>query len=123
MDLEVSGADISTLEDGTYTVKVSDLQARETDYGIYLDFMLDVQEHEYEGLKFGVPFNNEITSSSMLGQLIEDVTGEPVAAGESYDLEEIFMGQELEVQTKQDSDGFPSVIKTIDDELAIKAVE
>jgi len=33
------------------------------------------------------------------------------------------MGQELEVQTKQDSDGFPSVIKTIDDELAIKAVE
>ena len=122
-DFEVDGADIETLEAGDYTVTVTELSARETDYGPYLDFNLEVEGSDYEGLKFGVPFRSEITPSSMLGQLIEELTGTEVTAGESYDLEEIFVGSDLSVTVKQDDDGFPSVVKTIDDELAISAAE
>jgi len=119
-DLEVSGADIETLDDGFYKVTVTEMDARETEFGIYCDFMLEVEGSDYEGLKFGVPLKSEITSASLLGQLINEVSGQEVAGGESYDLEEIFIGEELEVEVMQDSEGFPQVIKTKDDKLAIK---
>jgi len=118
-DLEVSGADIETLEDGFYNVTVLEMDARETEFGIYCDFMLEVSGSDYEGLKFGVPLKSEITSASLLGQLIEEVTGEEVGAGQSYDLEEIFIGEEFEVEVLQDDEGFPQVVKTKDDKLAI----
>lgn len=119
-DLEVEGADIETLEDGKYTVTVTEMDARDTDYGIYCDFYLEIEDSDYEGLKFGVPLKSEITSASLLGQLIEKVTGDSVAAGSSYNLEDIFIGEELVVETMQDSDGFPQVVKTKDDRLAIE---
>ena len=118
-DLTVDGADIETVEEGYHTVTVLELEPRETDFGVYVDFKLDIEDSEYKGLKFGVPMKSEITGSSLLGKLIAEVTGEPVQAGASYDLKDIFEGEQLELEVIENSDGFPEVVKTKDDKLAI----
>jgi len=119
-DLKVSGTSVDVLQPGSYSGDVVDLELTDNSGYEYLQFQIEVEGHE-QNVGFGVPFNSEITNKSLLGMLVEEVTGDMVTPNQDYDLEDIFMGVTLHVEIVHDSDGFPEVVKTKNDRLNIRA--
>jgi len=119
-DLKVSGTSVDVLQPGSYSGDVVELELTDNSGYEYLQFEIDVQGQE-QNVSFGVPFSAEITNKSLLGMLVEEVTGDMVTPNQDYDLEDIFMGVTFDVEIVHDSDGFPEVVKTKNDRLNIRA--
>lgn len=122
-ELTATTTETETIEPGQHTATVTSLAKQPTEndeYPPYLQFELDVDGADTT-LQFGLAWNQEgITNKSQLGRLITAVQGD-FPDGE-VNLAEIFDGVELEITVVEDDEGFPKVVKEVDNELQIKPV-
>lgn len=88
-----------------YTGEITELQTRESEYGLYLDIEIDVDNISLQDTpSYRIP--DEVTPNHDLGKLIERFTGERVQPGENYDLATLFsIGTRVAFKTGGEGDG------------------
>lgn len=111
--LTVTGAESKSLTPNTeYTGEITDLQTRESEFGLYLDIEIDVDGLPIQDTpSYRIP--EEVTPVHDLGKLIRRFTGEQVEVGESYDLANLFsIGTQVAFETGDEGDdGYVNIDK------------
>jgi len=122
-ELTATTTETETIEPGQHKATITQLTKQPTEneeYPPYLRFELDVEGSNLP-LSFGLAWDQDgITNKSQLGRLITAVEGE-FPDGE-VNLAEIFKDVEVEITVVEDDEGFPKVVKEVDNELQIKPV-
>lgn len=95
-----------------YTGEITDLQTRESEFGLYLDIEIDVDDIPLQDTpSYRIP--DEVTPNHDLGKLIERFTGDRVQPGENYDLANLFsIGTQVAFETGgEGDDGYVNIDK------------
>ena len=95
-----------------YTGEITDLQTRESEFGLYLDIEIDVDDIPLQDTpSYRIP--DEVTPNHDLGKLIERFTGDRVQPGENYDLATLFsIGTKVAFETGgEGDDGYVNIDK------------
>lgn len=120
-ELTVNTTDEPDIDEGQHEATIVGLTKSPNegeDMPPYLNVEVKVEEIDYN-MSFGVPLNDEITPRSYLGKLIDLMDEDGFQPNKEYNLGELLVDKKILVEVRENDEGFPNIVTSIDSDFAI----